>query len=126
MPDYESIMIIKLACSYCGKAMTWSTACDLGKVCLERQDLPVSDAGTYSQNCVDNVGGGAGDCGDCNVGLSLGPEAGIDVDDMQPRVRILAGLRQVILVSHAFSCFSQGAPNAVSRHSVHLHADSSS
>ena len=40
MPDYESIMIIKLACSYCGKAMTWSTACDLGKVCLERQDLP--------------------------------------------------------------------------------------
>lgn len=74
----------------------------------------------YCEHGVDHVGGGAGDGGHRIVGQGLGLEAGVDVDDMQPRMAILACLLQVVLVRHAFCSLSQGAANAVSRHAVNL------
>lgn len=46
----------------------------------------------YLKDSVDDVGGGAGDCRHCLVGQGFSAKAGVDVDDMQPWMPILAGV----------------------------------
>ena len=74
----------------------------------------------YLQDCLDNIGGGAGDSGDYSMGYSFCSEASVYVDYVQTRMAISNTLLQIPLIGRSFCCFSKGTPNLFARHPVNL------
>ena len=72
------------------------------------------------QYSLDDVGGCAGDCGDDGVSKGFGPQAGVDVHDMQPRMAVLRCRLQVSLIRVGFCGFSQRAAYGFTGHPVDL------